>query len=77
MPEPTTPGQVAYAACLATLAPQAPWRLAWHELSDEYHRAWEAAAEAVLDAWLAQPRMETPTRRVTPPPLHTEDQRDA
>lgn len=54
MSEPTTPGQVNYAAYWQCLA-QPPatillTRLAWGEIYPAERDAWEAAAQAVLDA---------------------------
>lgn len=50
MPHPT-PGQVAYAAYIAELRPSvARYRAAlFAHLDQDEHRAWEAAAQAVLD----------------------------
>lgn len=48
MPDPT-PGEIAYAAFVACLAPRVPWDAhPWAELPPATQRAWEAAAEAVL-----------------------------
>lgn len=60
MPDTPTPGQVAYEAAWRVhqeLYPKAH-RTPWRELHPAHKRGWEAAAQAVLDAWQAQPRLE-------------------
>lgn len=47
MPEPSTPGQVAYHAYLLVMVSSRELPL-WHALSPQEWFAWEAAAEAVL-----------------------------
>jgi hypothetical protein len=68
MPDEPTPGQVAHAAFLATLEP--PGTTPWHWLGAYEQRAWEAAAQAVLDAFLSS------AQRLTPPAPQEETQGD-
>lgn len=56
MTDTPTPGQVCYDAFMAALALDHP--APWHIQDPRHHAAWEAAAQAVLDAWQAQPRLE-------------------
>jgi hypothetical protein len=65
MPDTRTPGELAYAAWHAIVIPALVpgYGEDWSQVSVLEQRAWEAAAEAVLDAWQAQPRLETPRRK--------------
>ena len=65
-----TPGQIAYVAFWADDLPDFQGA-DWATLHPRSQARWEAAAQAVLDAWQAQPRLEM--RPWTPQPLHTED----
>jgi len=57
MSDTPTPGQIAYEAYCATL--DHTWtKPAWRHLAPEIHRAWDAAAQAVLAQWT--PKEETP-----------------
>lgn len=67
MPDTPTPGQVCYEAYMTTQyahmgKPFDPTQPGWHYLSLERrdHRAWEAAAQAVITAWIASPDWPTP-----------------
>ena len=61
-----TPGQIAYETYSAARDPW--WHHDWEHLPPEMQRVWEAVAEAVLDAWQAQPRLETPAEETPPCP---------
>ena len=52
-----TPGEVAYAAFWDTDLPDLRGAQ-WAALPSSTQARWEAAAQAVLDAWQAQPRLE-------------------
>ena len=56
-----TPGQIAYAAYRQRLQRGPHALVPWALLARRHQHAWEAAAQAVLDAWQAQPRLEGPT----------------
>jgi hypothetical protein len=68
MSDTRTPGQLCYEAyCALTprLYPTARL-MAWDEMLPVEHRAWEAAAEAVITAWIASPDWPTPPPEDTP-----------
>ena len=58
-----SPGQIAYAAFMRDAYPGDYQAWFWLPIRDQH--GWEAVAEAVLDAWQAQPRLETPPRKRT------------
>lgn len=77
MPDTPTPGQLAYEACAAFwrgygFGPQT--HVAWRALTPEQRGAWEAAAEAVLEAWVqAQTRLDSPAWLIAMPPPHEQE----
>ena len=73
MADTPTPGQAAHAAYVAAEhgGPVPPERVAtrWRCLLPSEQRGWEAAAQAVLDAWQAQPRLEDRPMADEPTPI--------
>ena len=59
-----TPGQIAYYAYCQSIYSDQPHPADYVSLAPGARAAWEDVAEAVLDAWQAQPRLETPTHEV-------------
>jgi hypothetical protein len=59
-----TPGQIAYYAYCQSIYSDQAHPADYSSLAHGARAAWEAVAEAVLDAWQAQPRVETPKREV-------------
>jgi len=55
-----TPGQIAYEAYVAIMVPLAPWGTPDFAQLPEIHRAWDAAAEAAITAWIASPDFPMP-----------------
>lgn len=61
MTEPKTPGQVAYEAYVAAAHPVVGDALMrWEDTNMRYRAIWEAAAQAVMTAWIASPDWPTP-----------------
>ena len=53
-----TPGQIAYETCMRTMFPETPQHaaLAWRFVETKDRAAWEAAAQAVLEAFVSSTR---------------------
>jgi hypothetical protein len=67
MSDPPTPGQVAYEAYMAMLPERAYFpAAAWLGIGGAHRRAWEAAAQAAITAWIASPDWPTPAQEDTP-----------
>jgi ABC-type phosphate/phosphonate transport system substrate-binding protein len=65
--ETRTPGQIAYEAYHAAHDPAMLWGTSgWPALPLMTRRAWEAAAQAAITAWIASPDWPTPAQKDTP-----------